>query len=84
MRASSPRSVGVSLIGLAIILSLYTLNINNVKCNVNRTVFPDIRVRDSDPLGRRRAGSFVLMFSGARLRFRRRVTSEVKVVAPKI
>ena len=46
-------------------------------------------VRDSepakrDPLGRRLAGNFVLMFSGAWLRFRRRVTSEAKVVAPKI
>ena len=36
------------------------------------------RVRDSDPLGRRLAGGSFLMFSGARFRFRRRVTSEAK------
>ena len=56
---------------------------------MNKKALFCIRVRDSepakrDPLGRRLADSFVLMFSGARLRFRRRVTSEAKVVAPKI
>ena len=52
--------------------------------NTVKRLSSSICVRDSDPLGRRLAGSFVLMFSGARLRFRRRVTSEARVVAPKI